>query len=74
LKAYIMPMDTMKPDADEPPEANDDRARSLMWEAAAIAKARVSAAAGRVVSAEAVDAWIDSLDTDHELMTPRSGR
>jgi predicted transcriptional regulator len=39
-----------------------------------IVKARASAAAGRLVSSQEVDAWIDSLDTDHELPAPRSGR
>jgi predicted transcriptional regulator len=35
-----------------------------------IAEARASAAVGRMVSSEEVDAWIDSLDTDHELPLP----
>jgi predicted transcriptional regulator len=43
-------------------------------EAEMIAEARASAAAGRMVSSEEVDAWIDSLDTNHELPAPRSGR
>jgi predicted transcriptional regulator len=38
-----------------------------------IAADRASVAAGRVVSAEEVDAWIDSLDTDHELPAAHSG-
>jgi predicted transcriptional regulator len=38
-----------------------------------IAEARASVAAGRVVSFEAVSAWIDSLGTDHELPLPQSG-
>jgi predicted transcriptional regulator len=39
-----------------------------------IAEARASAAAGRVVSLEAVEAWVDSWDTDHEMPMPRSAR
>lgn len=56
------------------PEIEAARQRRLAWEADMIAEARASAAAGRVVSSEAVDAWIDGLDTDHELPAPRSGR
>ena len=56
------------------PETEADRQRRIAREAAMIAEARASAAAGRVVSSEEVDAWIDSLDTDHELPAPRSGR
>jgi predicted transcriptional regulator len=56
------------------PETEAERHRRLAWEAAGIARARASIAAGRVVSSEEVDAWIDSLDTDHELPAPRSGR
>ena len=48
--------------------------RRIAWETARIAEARASGAAGRVVSSEAVDAWIDSLGTDHEQTPPRSGR
>jgi hypothetical protein len=47
--------------------------RQHAWEAERIAEARASAAAGRIVSSEAVDAWIDSLGTDHELPPPRPG-
>lgn len=43
-------------------------------EAKMIAEARASVAAGRVVSLEAVSAWVDSLGTDHELPVPQSGR
>jgi predicted transcriptional regulator len=55
----------------EPEAARQHR---LAEEAEMIAKARASAAAGHLVSSEEVDAWIDSLDTDHELPAPRSGR
>ncbi len=43
-------------------------------EAKLLARARASALAGHVVSEAAVDAWIDSLGTDHEVPAPRSGR
>ena len=46
----------------------------LAYEAERIAQAKASAAAGRVVSEEEVDAWIDSLGTGHELPAPRAGR
>ncbi len=48
--------------------------RRLAQEAEEIAKARASVAAGRVVDEAEVDAWIDSIDTDHELPVPYSGR
>ena len=57
-----------------PTETEADRRRRLAWEAARIDEARASVAAGRIVSEEEVDAWIDSLGTDHELPPPRSGR
>jgi predicted transcriptional regulator len=56
------------------PETQAEQRRRLAREAKMIAEARASAAAGRVVSSEQVDAWIDSLDTDHELPAPRSGQ
>jgi hypothetical protein len=55
-------------------EGEAARAERLARERQEIERARASARAGRVVSAEAVDAWIDSLGTDHELPPPRSGR
>ena len=47
------------------------------WEAekdAATRQARAEIAAGRVVSAEAANAWIDSLGTDHPLPMPEPGQ
>jgi predicted transcriptional regulator len=69
-------MDTMNADTGHTPhhETEDDRQARIARQAAGIAKARASAAAGRIVPSEAVDAWIDSLDTDHELPPPRSGQ
>jgi predicted transcriptional regulator len=39
-----------------------------------IAEADADIAAGRVVGAAEVDAWIDSIGGDHELPAPYSGR
>jgi len=69
----INPAPTDRADASRP-ETEAERRHRLAWEAKMIADARASAAAGRVVSSEEVDAWIDSLDTDHERPAPRSGR
>lgn len=70
-------MDTVpRPDDDASvrPETEAERQRRLVWEAAGIAKARASAEAGQLIDSEEIDAWIDSLGTDHELPPPRSGR
>ncbi len=56
------------------PETETERHARIAWEAARIAEADSSIAAGRTVPEEAVDAWIDSLGTEHELPAPRSGR
>jgi predicted transcriptional regulator len=56
------------------PETEAEQQRRIAWEAEGIAKARASAAAGRVVDEADVDAWIDSIGTDHELPVPYSGR
>jgi predicted transcriptional regulator len=50
-----------------------DRQRRIAWEARMIAQADASIAAGRIVDEAAVDAWIDSIDTDHERPVPYSG-
>ena len=39
-----------------------------------IAEADADIAAGRLINEAAIDAWIDSIGTDHELPLPRSGR
>jgi len=54
------------------PEA--DRAARHAREAAMIAQADASFAAGRFVDEAAVDAWIDSIGTENELPAPYSGR
>jgi predicted transcriptional regulator len=67
-------MDDITPSRNEGVETDAEKQRRLAWEAERIAEARADIAAGRVVPSEEVDAWIDSVDTDHELPPPRSGR
>ena len=57
-----------------PDETAEARRQRLAYEAARIDQALASAAAGRTVPFDAVKAWVDSWDTDHELPQPRSGR
>jgi predicted transcriptional regulator len=70
-------MDTVpRPDDDTPeprPETADERRRRLAWEAEMIAEADADIAAGRLIDEAEIDAWIDSIGTDHELPPPRSG-
>jgi hypothetical protein len=64
------------PSADFPAsrdETAEEKAQRLAREAEMIAQARASVAAGRVVSLEAVTAWVDSWDTDNELPPPHLG-
>jgi predicted transcriptional regulator len=69
-------MDTLNPDTSQPlgPETEAKRKRQLAWEAEGIAEARADVAAGRIVDEAEVDAWIDSIGTDHELPVPYAGR
>ena len=55
-------------------ESAEERLGRIVYETKLLDTAVASVAAGRVVSEEQVVAWIDSLDTDHELPSPRSGR
>ena len=55
-------------------ETPEEREARLAWEGERIREALESAAAGRTVSQEAVNAWIDSLGTKHELPVPRAGQ
>ena len=48
-------------------ETEAERQRRLAREAEGIARARASIAAGLYVDADDIDAWIDSIGTDHEL-------
>jgi predicted transcriptional regulator len=67
---------TTKPNEfpEDRPETEAERQHRLAREDVMIDQALASAAAGRTVSFEAVKAWVDSWDTDHELPQPRSGR
>ena len=69
-------MDTLNPDTSQPlsSETEAERQRRLVWEAKGIAEARADVAAGRIVDEAEVDAWIDSIGTDHELPVPYAGR
>ena len=60
--------------ADTPPETEAEKQRRLAWETEMIAEADGDIAAGRLVDWADVEAWIDSLGTDHELPVPYSGR
>lgn len=55
-------------------ESTAEKQRRLAREAWLLAEAEASIAAGRVIDAAEIDAWIDSIGTDHELPPPRSGR
>jgi hypothetical protein len=48
------------------------RQRRIAREAASLARARASAAAGRTVIEVQADTWIDSLRTDHEMPSLRT--
>ena len=72
-------MDTINPGpndgANAPrPETESERQRRLAWEAEMVAEADADIAAGRLIDEAEIDAWIDSIGTDHELPPPRSGR
>lgn len=68
----MMDVTDLEPALASVPEAERQRRRAR--EAAMIAQADASIAAGRVVDEAAVDAWIDSIGTDRELPAPYSGR
>ena len=63
-----------RPESAETKETEAERQRRLAWERERIAEARASIAAGRLLDEEEIDAWIDSIGTDHELPPPRTGR
>lgn len=58
-----------RPDAPRPASCGE-RKRRLTKEAAMIAEARAELEAGLYVDSAEMDAWMDSLDTDHELPPP----
>lgn len=51
-------------------DSEAERRRRLAWEAERIAEARAELDAGLFVDSAEVDAWIDSIGTDHELPAP----
>ena len=53
-------------------ESETVRTERLARERRQIEEARASVAAGRVVSEQAFNAWVDSLGTEHELPVPQS--
>lgn len=55
-------------------ESQAEQKRRIAWEAERIAKADASIAAGLYVDADEIDAWIDSIGTDHELPPPPTRR
>jgi predicted transcriptional regulator len=65
-------MDTLKQDIGTAPETEIEAERQarLAWEADMIAEARDDVAAGRLVDAAEVRAWVDSLRTANPLPVP----
>ena len=65
-------MDTITPDAAQPPspETDAERRSRLAWEAEGIERARASIAAGYYATAAEVRTWIASLGTDNPLPVP----
>jgi hypothetical protein len=57
-----------------PPETEAERQRRFAWETERIAEADAEIAAGFYVDSDDVDAWIDSIGTDHELPVPYTRR
>ncbi len=55
-------------------ETEAERQDRFAWEAEGIAEARAEVAAGRLVDAAKVRAWVDSLRTDNPLPVPYAGR
>lgn len=55
-------------------ESVEARNRRIAYENKALDVALASIAAGRWVTEEQFDAWVDSLGTDRELPVPKSGR
>jgi predicted transcriptional regulator len=71
-------MDTAPPANDSAsaprPETEMAERRRLVWEAEMIAEADAEIEAGLFIDEADVDAWIDSLGTDHELPVPQPRR
>jgi len=69
---YVAAID--KPDPAETNETEAERQRRLAWERERIAEADASIAAGLIIDATEIDAWIDSIGTDQELPPPQARR
>ena len=54
--------------------ADTDRRARIAWEAERVAQAREELDAGLYVDADEVDAWIDSIGTEHERAPPATRR
>jgi len=71
-------MDNVPPSDDRAPttraESAEEAQRRLAWEAEMIAEADAEIEAGLYVDADEIDAWIDSIGTDHELPPPPTRR
>ena len=69
-------MDTLKQDIGTASgtETEAERQARLTWEADMIAEARADVAAGRLVDAAEVRAWVDSLRTANPLPVPSARR
>ncbi|MGH7041002.1 MAG: hypothetical protein ACREFY_02575 [Acetobacteraceae bacterium] len=68
-------MDTVpRQDEEARADAEAERNRRFAREAEMIAEARAELDAGLYVDAAEIDAWIDSIGTDHELPPPPTRR
>src|SRR5271165_6987663 len=63
-----------KPDPPETNETEAERQRRLAWERERIAEADADIAAGRLIDEAEIEAWINSIGTEHELPPRRTGR
>jgi predicted transcriptional regulator len=61
-------------DSGVPTETEDDRKRRIAWDAKMIAEADTQIEAGPFVGSDEIDAWTDSIGTDHELPPPPTRR
>ena len=64
----------LQDDPPDRPETAEARRLRIAWEAEQIDQAMADVAAGRLISLEAVEAWVDSWDTENELPAPRPGQ
>ncbi len=65
---------TDKPDLSATNETEAEWQRRLAWERERIAEADADIAAALIIDAAEIDAWIDSIGTDHELPPPQARR